>query len=122
MMLLMGCSDGASDQADPPSPNTTELDSASLAPWPLPTDVANRVAEAGLDLGPMGMAEHYHPQLQIVVNGVPVPIPAGIGIDPPTGSMSGLHTHSSDGVLHVEADTAGEIFTLVQLFTEWGSG
>ena len=84
MMLLMGCSDGASDQADPPSPNTTELDSASLAPWPLPTDVANRVAEAGLDLGPMGMAEHYHPQLQIVVNGVPQwdgAVPEGIFLD-----------------------------------------
>jgi hypothetical protein len=79
-----------------------------------PADVLDRVAAAGLDLGSMGMAEHYHPQLHIVVNGSPVPVPTGIGIDLSTGAMSALHTHSSDGVLHVEADTAGEIFTLGQ--------
>jgi len=67
----------------------------------------------------MGMAEHYHPQLNIVIRGQQVPVPAGIGIDPVTGAMSALHTHTPDGVIHVEADVAGERFTLGQLFTQW---
>ena len=91
-----------------------------MPPWPAPTDVAARVASAGLDLGPMGMAEHYHPHLQIILNGSEVPVPAGIGVDPATGAMSALHTHEPDGTIHIEADRAGEVFTLGQLFIQWG--
>ncbi|HEV8177478.1 MAG TPA: hypothetical protein VGP44_07270 [Gemmatimonadales bacterium] len=124
--LLVGCSGtstdngGTSTDTGQASAGTGKLDETSPPPWSLPADVSDRAAAAGLDLGPMGMAEHYHPQLQIVINGVPVPVPAGIGIDPSTGAMSSLHTHSSDGVLHIEADAAGEPFTLGQLFIEWG--
>ena len=82
--------------------------------------MAARVAAAGLDLGPMGMAEHYHPQLRIIINGTEVPVPGNIGVDPATGAMSALHTHEPDGTIHIEADTAGEVFTLGQLFTQWG--
>ena len=73
--------------------------------WPLPTDVPAAVEAAGLRLGPMGTAEHYHPRLTILVAGQPVVMPAGIGMDPQSGAMSALHTHSSDGELHVEAAT-----------------
>jgi hypothetical protein len=96
------------------------LDGRSLPPWPAPVDVAARAASAGLDLGPMGMAEHYHPQLRIIMNGAEVPVPGNIGVDPATGAMSALHTHEPDGTIHIEADTAGEVFTLGQLFTQWG--
>jgi hypothetical protein len=82
--------------------------------------VAARVAAAGLDLGPMGMAEHYHPQLRVIVNGTAVPVPGNVGVDPSTGAMSALHTDEPDGTRHIEADTAGEVFTLGQLFTQWG--
>ena len=68
----------------------------------------------------MGTAEHYHPRLEIVIDGEPVQVPANIGVDPATGAMSALHTHETDGTIHVEADTDGEVFTLGQLFTEWG--
>lgn len=95
-------------------------DDRSQPPWPAPTDVTSRVAAAGLDLGPMGMAEHYHPRLRIIVNGSEVPVPANIGVNPATGAMSALHTHEPDGTIHIEADKAGEVFTLGQLFTEWG--
>lgn len=91
-----------------------------MPPWPAPTDVAARVAAAGLDLGPMGTAEHYHPQLRIEADGGDVAVPANIGVDPTTGAMSALHTHELDGTIHIEADTAGEAFTLGQLFTQWG--
>lgn len=99
--------------ADAAGENSTPL-------WPAPTDVPARVAAAGLDLGPMGMAEHYHPHLQVVLRGREVQVPANIGVDPATGAMSALHTHEPDGTIHIEADTAGEVFTLGQLFTEWG--
>ncbi len=92
----------------------------SIPSWPAPSDVADRVAAAGLDLGPMGMAEHYHPQLAVFVGDQPVPVPANIGVDPATGAMSSLHTHSPDEILHIEADVPGEVFTLGQFFTEWG--
>ena len=112
--------DAAPDRASEAATRPVELDGSSLPPWPAPTDVAARVASAGLDLGPMGTAEHYHPHLQIIVNGNEVPVPANIGVDPATGAMSALHTHETDGTIHIEADRAGEVFTLGQLFIQWG--
>lgn len=122
--LLLGCgsdpvSDATTGQGDN-SGGSVELDGTSMPPWPAPTDVPARVASAGLDLGPMGTAEHYHPQLRIIIDGEDVAIPANIGVDPSTGAMSAVHTHETDGTIHIEADTAGETFTLGQLFTQWG--
>lgn len=123
--VLAGCADattstqpraGSAGSAVPDG----QLDDRSQPPWPLPPDVPERVADAGLDLGPMGTAEHYHPHLRIVIDGQDVPVPGGIGVDPSTGAMSALHTHEPDGTLHIEADTVGETFTLGQLFTQWG--
>lgn len=104
----------ASDTAD------VAPDAVSLPPWPAPGDVAARVAAAGLDLGAMGTAEHYHPHLSITIDGKPVPVPPNIGVDPSTGAMSAVHTHEGDGTIHIEAHTVGEKFTLGQLFTQWG--
>lgn len=95
-------------------------DGASLPPWPAPIDVPARVASAGLDMGPMGTAEHYHPHLRIVIDGADVPVAPNIGVDPATGAMSAVHTHDGDGTIHIEADTEGEVFTLGQLFLQWG--
>ena len=97
-----------------------EPDDTSLPPWPAPGLVPARVAAAGLDLGPMGTAEHYHPHLAITIDGQPVPVAPNIGVDPATGAMSAVHTHEGDGTIHIEADTVGEKFTLGQLFTQWG--
>ena len=106
--------------ATPTSDGTPSPDDVAMPPWPAPTDVAARVSAAGLDLGPMGMAEHYHPKLRIIIDGSEVPIPPNVGVDPTTGAMSALHTHEGDGTIHIEADTVGEKFTLGQLFTQWG--
>ena len=125
-ILLAACSNDSAENAAPRPPSETaaaedaELDGSSLPPWPAPTDVAARVASAGLDLGPMGTAEHYHPHLRIIINGNEVPVPANIGVDPATGAMSALHTHETDGTIHIEANTVGEVFTLGQLFIQWG--
>lgn len=110
-----------STQAGDVSGGSPALDETSMPPWPAPVDdVPARVAAAGLDLGPMGTAEHYHPHLRILANGTEVPVPPNIGVDPATGAMSAVHTHEADGTIHIEAATAGEVFTLGQLFTEWG--
>jgi hypothetical protein len=90
----------------------------SAPPWPAPTDVAARAEAAALPLGPMGTAEHYHAHLDVLVDGQSVPVPANIGVDP-SGQMSALHTHTPDGIVHIEAERKGQTFTLGQLFTEW---
>lgn len=125
---LSGCADNA-DRDDsiadpatstPSSQGTPEPDETSMPPWPAPSDVAARVAAAGLDMGPMGTAAHYHPHLRIVIDGADVPVPPNIGVDPRTGAMSAVHTHEGDGTIRIEADSVGELFTLGQLFTQWG--
>lgn len=122
LLTACGSSEQASDTDGPAAASTGSLEMTTTPPpWPAPTDdVAARVEAAGLDLGPMGTAEHYHPRLEITVAGTPVPVPANIGVDPSTGAMSALHTHETDGTIHIEADTVGEVFTLGQLFTQWG--
>jgi hypothetical protein len=122
-VLLTGCgNDSTPSTADP---QVVGLNPASgpgpesAPPWPAPADPRALAAAAGLPMGPMGMAEHYHPRLQIVVDGKPIEIPANLGVDPQTGQMSAVHTHTPDGVIHVEAAQAGQTFTLGQLFAEW---
>lgn len=88
-------------------------------PWVLPTDVPKRVGLAGLNLGRMGTAEHYHVHLDVIVDGKSVGVPANIGVNPNNGSMSAVHTHTADGIVHIEAGTKGQPFTLGQLFTQW---
>jgi hypothetical protein len=125
---LSGCAsdtDRNDPSADPtsstPSSDVTPTpDDTSMPPWPAPATVAERVAAAGLDLGPMGTAEHYHPRLRVIIDGAEVPVPPNIGVDPATGAMSALHTHEGDGTIHIEADSVGEVFTLGQLFIQWG--
>jgi len=125
---VSGCANNADpivSRSDPaistPSSDSTPIaDDTSMPPWPAPTDVPARVAAAGLDLGPMGTAEHYHPRLRIIIDGADVPVPPNIGVDPTTGAMSALHTHERDGTIHIEADSVGEVFTLGQFFNQWG--
>lgn len=135
-LLLTGCAGTANDSngafngsstgnspalpASTAAPGEAAADGDSMPPWPAPTDVSDRVARAGLDLGPMGTAEHYHPHLRILVGDTEVPVAANIGVDPASGAMSALHTHEGDGTIHIEADTESEVFTLGQFFTEWG--
>jgi hypothetical protein len=126
-LILAGCSNDpnpttATGSTGSSSSSSAEVapDDTSLPPWPAPGDVPARVAAAGLDLGPMGTAEHYHPHLAITIDGQPVPVAPNIGVDPNTGAMSAVHTHEGDGTIHIEADTVGEEFTLGQLFTQWG--
>lgn len=92
---------------------------ASGLSWPAPVDPQLGIRQAGLDLGPMGEAEHYHAHLDVFADGKPVTVPANIGVDARSGAMSAVHTHDTRGVIHIEVHTKGERYTLGQVFTQW---
>jgi hypothetical protein len=77
------------------------------------------------------LAYHIHIHLQVYVDGQPRALPAAIGLLGPVAqqTQSGpfygasrcyywLHTHASDGIIHVESPTA-RIYTLGTFFDEW---
>jgi hypothetical protein len=67
------------------------------------------------------VAVHYHAHVSIYVNGTPAVIPAGAGIDSSTQCFYWMHTHATDGVIHIEApkDQAKRNFTLGNFFDIW---
>jgi hypothetical protein len=62
---------------------------------------------------------HYHAHLDIYDDGAPIPMPAGIGISQKQQVISVLHTHGTDGFIHVEAPQIYP-YTLGQFFGVWG--
>ncbi|MBI4361312.1 hypothetical protein HY572_06090 [Candidatus Micrarchaeota archaeon] len=60
---------------------------------------------------------HWHSQLEIFVDGKPVPIPVNIGIGV---RHEPLHTHEPDGVIHVESPDTRD-YTLGNFFAVWGT-
>ncbi|HLI95267.1 MAG TPA: hypothetical protein VKT72_04155 [Candidatus Baltobacteraceae bacterium] len=66
-----------------------------------------------------GAVEHIHTHLQIFNRGRGVEVPAQVGIMPIAGCLYWVHTHSNDGVIHIEAP-AVRTFTLGQFFDIWG--
>jgi hypothetical protein len=100
------------------------------APWDAPFDVLGGIALADLTPPWFGFLMHIHAHLDVIVNGSPVPIPAGIGITEPFTAPNGdvlsaidivapVHTHRNDGVLHIENDGQPLIMTLGQFFDIW---
>ncbi len=61
---------------------------------------------------------HSHPSLSITINGSSVSIPPGVGIGGACNHP--IHTHTADGVLHVETDENRD-YTLGDFFTIWGN-
>jgi hypothetical protein len=60
---------------------------------------------------------HAHAHLSIIINGQSQVIPAGTGI---VGAcLHPLHTHSTDGIIHIETDQ-NRTFTLGDFFRVWG--
>jgi hypothetical protein len=66
-----------------------------------------------------GAVEHIHSHLQIFNRGRAVEVPAQIGIMPIAGCLYWLHTHTNDGIIHIEAPTMRS-FTLGEFFDIWG--
>jgi hypothetical protein len=105
----------------------TEPTSVSLAdtppPWPLPADARPYIEAAGLKvLGEEQLEVHYHAHLDVIADGQPVTVPAGVGFVVQDGKATGitvLHTHDPSGVVHIESATRSP-YTLGQFVTEWG--
>lgn len=87
-------------------------------PWqPQASGLAERLAP--FDFPPVGdESYHAHVLLSVFRDGQPVTVPAGIGFDA-RGAHSSLHTHTPDGVIHMEADDPYP-YELGQVFAAWG--
>ncbi|KND51882.1 MAG: hypothetical protein ABA06_01315 [Parcubacteria bacterium C7867-001] len=59
---------------------------------------------------------HVHPILEIVANGENVSVPTNIGVQ--QTCMTALHTHTPDGVIHVESPEKRD-YTLADFFAVW---
>jgi hypothetical protein len=150
VLAVAGCGDDEGGTAKPPGgaarakqqPRSADGDAKVL--WPAPDNPLERTVEAGLSPEPKEfLIHHVHAHLDVFLDGQPITVPAGIGInidDPavrrfeePDGSfsyggidppcrkpcISPLHTHDRTGILHTESKTA-KSNTLGQFFTEWG--
>jgi hypothetical protein len=150
LLATAGCGDdegGAAKPRDRP-PRAEQQPQRSDGParvlWRAPNDPLERTVQAGLEPDRKEfLIHHVHAHLDVFVDGKPIAVPAGIGInidDPavhrfkePDGSfsyggidppcrkscISPLHTHDGSGVLHTESATP-KPNTLGQFFTEWG--
>ena len=111
--------------------------------WRAPKDPLERTVAAGLKPERKEfLIHHVHAHLDVFVDGEPIVVPAGIGInidDPevqrfkdPDGSVgyggikrcrkpciSPLHTHDGTGIIHTES-ASPEPNRLGEFFTEWG--
>ena len=61
---------------------------------------------------------HVHSHLDVFVDGQKQEVPASIGILSSPSCLYWLHTHSTDGVIHVEAPQT-KVFTLGQFLDIW---
>lgn len=136
---LTGCGGSAEEKEATRAPEPA----SGAAPWPAPNDPLGRAVDAGLEPETHEFLDfHVHAHLDVFVNGEPVEVPGGIGIniedpgvktlegstgvayggiDPPCDEpcISPLHTHEADGVLHTES-AENEPNRLGQFFIEWG--
>jgi hypothetical protein len=149
VLAIAGCGDHEGGTAEPPggAPRTEQqprpADAAARVLWRAPKDPLDRTVRAGLDPARKEfLIHHAHAHLDVFVDGEPIAVPSGIGInidDPevrrfkaPDGSfdyggiercrkpcISPLHTHDGSGILHTESATP-QPNTLGQFFTEWG--
>jgi hypothetical protein len=147
VLALAGCGGGSNSSSSSgddcsqygsiPSARTTK------APWPAPENAMGLTCKAGLVPEKAEFLQyHVHAHLDVFVDGKPVLVPAGIGIDvdnpavqADTGAnglvvgagliqecdqpcISPLHTHDLSGLLHTETKTPSPN-QLGQFFTEW---
>jgi hypothetical protein len=91
----------------PPWTNNTEQLGARLNQIHLP------------QLSAEGTVLHIHQHLDLLIDGNPITVPAGIGIPTPETFISPLHTHDETGIIHLESPTNQDFF-LGQFFDVWG--
>jgi hypothetical protein len=144
-LLITAC--GSSSSATSSHPATTKTTPASTShdargPEGIPLESGPALASPsattpgaavdGIKCAPVEqLAYHIHAHLQVYVDGQSRSLPGAIGLvgpaaqQTPYGSFYGatqcyywLHTHASDGVIHIESPTQ-RIYTLGDFFDEW---
>jgi hypothetical protein len=63
---------------------------------------------------------HVHAHLSLYINGKQTTLPATVGIAPDGSCIYWLHTHYTDGIIHIEAPK-GSTFTLANFLDIWSS-
>jgi hypothetical protein len=141
--ILVAASCAATPASSAPSTPSSASASSPAQPkllWPAPSDPLERTVAAGLEPAPQEFGtNHVHSHLDVFVDGAPILVPAGIGInieDPEVRKfedpieyggiemcdqpcISPLHTHDETGIIHTES-AEPEPNTLGQFFIEWG--
>lgn len=91
-------------------------------PWPANngSELSPRLAKMGFPSRSMETLDfHIHAHLDIYVHGQTVPVPAQIGIDANGRFLTVLHTHATDGIIHIESPIQ-KTYGLGQFFDVWG--
>lgn len=119
VLLVSGALAGC--QVGPAAPAAAELRTGA-PPWDAPRDAVSYIDKAGFERLPLDFSgpSPYTLTIAVTVDGKPVQVPAGIGVDKLRAEQAAVHTHTTDGQVWVEAKTASEHPTLAQFFTLWG--
>ncbi len=132
----------ASSTASATTATTTTTAPAPPGPEGIPLEQGPELAPAstttpggtvdGIQCAPVEqLAYHIHSHLQVYDHGQPQTLPAGIGLIEPVAEQTAygpfygathcyywLHTHATDGVIHIESPSA-RVYTLGNFFDEW---
>lgn len=119
-VAVAGCSAGTAPAPTPTPTVSAERAQPDAPNWGAPANQAALIRKAGLVSDSMEHFEvHVHDHLDVIVNGQNIPVPANLGIDGRERIVAELHTHDTDGIIHVESNDPNYKFTLGQLMTLW---
>jgi hypothetical protein len=89
-------------------------------PWSAPRDAITYITAAGLEPQPLSSNESSGVvKLRITVDGMPVEVPAYVGIDRLRAVQAPMHTHDTSGQIWLEGRETDTV-KLGQFFTVWG--
>ena len=89
-------------------------------PWIAPRDAITYITAAGPEPQPLSSKGNSSVvNLKITVDGVPVEVPAYVGIDRLRAVQAPMHTHDASGQIWLEGRETDAV-TLGQFFTVWG--
>jgi hypothetical protein len=121
--VAFGGNDGSSTASPGPTlPNPDSLPGVMKTPPPWPDNIEQANERLAL-LGLPGLSEsvlHLHVRLWVYVDGEPVVVPPGVGYNEQAQVFSPLHTHESDGTVHVESADPDFKGVLGQFMDVWG--
>jgi hypothetical protein len=105
-----------------PAPPAAAVLRTTAPPWDAPRDAVSYIDKAGFERLPLDFSgpSPYTVHIKVTVDGKPVQIPAGLGIDKLRAEQAAVHTHTTDGQVWVESKTTSDQPTLAQFFTLWG--